>query len=562
MTVSMVAKVDTNTMIAKMDSTLFDLRHAPELGETIEKTASILLQSVGEVSRKGGGIGPNTSGGVTKRRCSVTDYHTLIAQAVGSLDRNASKARRALYERARATQVMQLRAIRPPVSESAIAKERLALESAIRKVETDAARKSEAKSSEPPAPPQPDAARADSERRQKHTKDGPVAFAESEASHPASPLFGRLPRWLAGKRATSFGDVVNEADRLGTTAKGTRDGSGSSGELTPRQTCPPADGEMSPSPSGVKSGDDEASQSASRELSCDLDEGQEALHSGRQQPQAMGDGYLQPSPPRPNRKLLAPVVTLLIFAGIAAAISWQWPRFNELYRDVAQIGEKQQPSQRAPQTASQPKFLGRVPQQQDTAPAPATPMRDNQPSLAVPQRVVLYEEDSSDTQGKRYDGLVRWRTETVSPGQRPASELAVRADVEIPERRTTMTWFLRRNIDHTLAASHTVEIVFNLPANFAGGGIASVPGIMMKQSEEVPGTPLAKLGVKATNGVFTIELSASDANEQRNVQLLKDSEWFDIPIVYVNGTRAILAIEKGPAGDLAFIEALAAWEKK
>jgi hypothetical protein len=85
---------------------------------------------------------------------------------------------------------------------------------------------------------------------------------------------------------------------------------------------------------------------------------------------------------------------------------------------------------------------------------------------------------------------------------------------------------------------------------------------MMKQPEEVPGTPLAKLGVKATNGVFTIELSASDANEQRNVQLLKDSEWFGIPIVYVNGTRAILAIEKGPAGDLAFIEALAAWERK
>ena len=64
---------------------------------------------------------------------------------------------------------------------------------------------------------------------------------------------------------------------------------------------------------------------------------------------------------------------------------------------------------------------------------------------------------------------------------------------EIPERRTTMTWLLRRNVDYALAASHTVEIVFNLPAGFAGGGIASVPGIMMKPSEQVPGTPLAKL---------------------------------------------------------------------
>ena len=72
----------------------------------------------------------------------------------------------------------------------------------------------------------------------------------------------------------------------------------------------------------------------------------------------------------------------------------------------------------------------------------------------------------------------------------------------------------------------------------------------------------AKLAVKATNGVFVIELSDSDADVQRNIQLLKENQWFDIPIVYINGSRAILAIEKGPAGDRAFAEAFAAWEKK
>jgi hypothetical protein len=58
--VSMVAKVDTNTMVAKLDTnrrTLFDLRHALELGETIEKTAFVLRQSVGEVSRKAEELG-------------------------------------------------------------------------------------------------------------------------------------------------------------------------------------------------------------------------------------------------------------------------------------------------------------------------------------------------------------------------------------------------------------------------------------------------------------------------------------------------------------------------
>jgi hypothetical protein len=39
-----------------------------------------------------------------------------------------------------------------------------------------------------------------------------------------------------------------------------------------------------------------------------------------------------------------------------------------------------------------------------------------------------------------------------------------------------MTWLLRRNIDHALPASHTIEMIFNLPADFPGGGVASVPG--------------------------------------------------------------------------------------
>jgi hypothetical protein len=56
-------------------------------------------------------------------------------------------------------------------------------------------------------------------------------------------------------------------------------------------------------------------------------------------------------------------------------------------------------------------------------------------------------------------------------------------------------------------------------------------------------------------------LSAVDTDVQRNVQLLKDRSWFDIPIVYTNGGRAILAMEKGSPGDHAFTEAFAAWSR-
>ncbi len=204
-----------------------------------------------------------------------------------------------------------------------------------------------------------------------------------------------------------------------------------------------------------------------------------------------------------------------------------------------------------------------MPQEQSAGQAPAAGTQGSQTTApAVAQRVVLYEEDPGDPQGKRSVGSAIWRTETVSPGPGLAPELAVRADVEIPDRKMTVTWSLRRNTDQALPASHTIEIMFKLPPDFPGGGIANVPGILMKQSEQARGTPLAGLAVKVTNGFFLVGLSAVEADVQRNIQLLKERPWFDIPIVYTTGGRAILAMEKGPPGDQAFAEAFAAWEKK
>ena len=180
---------------------------------------------------------------------------------------------------------------------------------------------------------------------------------------------------------------------------------------------------------------------------------------------------------------------------------------------------------------------------------------------AVAQRVVLYEEEPNDPQGKRYIGSAIWRTETVSPGPGRPPELAIRADVEIPERRMTATLSIRRNTDQTLPASHTIEVTFNLPQDFPAGGIQNVPGVLMKQAEQTRGTPLAGLAVKVTNNFFLIGLSAVESDQQRNIQLLKERGWFDIPVVYNNNRRAILAIEKGTPGERAFAEAFAAWKQ-
>jgi len=118
---------------------------------------------------------------------------------------------------------------------------------------------------------------------------------------------------------------------------------------------------------------------------------------------------------------------------------------------------------------------------------------------------------------------------------------------------------LRRNTDKQLPASHMVEVMFNLPPDFAHGGISSIPGILMKQAETTRGIPLAGQAVKVTSSYFLIGLSSVDSDMQRNMQLLKDRPWFDIPVVYNDGRRAIIAIEKGTPGDRAFTDAFAAW---
>jgi hypothetical protein len=51
-----------------------------------------------------------------------------------------------------------------------------------------------------------------------------------------------------------------------------------------------------------------------------------------------------------------------------------------------------------------------------------------------------------------------------------------------------------------------------------------------------------------------------EVDERRNVELLKERSWFDIPIVYANGSRAILTMEKGASGERALAAAFAAWK--
>ena len=274
-------------------------------------------------------------------------------------------------------------------------------------------------------------------------------------------------------------------------------------------------------------------------------------------PRPAPDGFeeSQKRPLRPPsggnaRKIIALAVVLLLLAAAALFAYYQWGGSATTSQSA------RSPATSAPKEASQarPKISDRIGGAQQDSGRPA---RDT--GAAVAQRAVLYEQQANPQERNQYVGSVIWRTEKSSPGPGQPADVTIKAEVEIPERNMRMSFTLRRNLDQSLPASHTIEILFSTPADFQPGGIADVPNVLMEDTEQRSGAPLTGLRVKVTSGFFLLGLSSVESDVRRNVQLLKERPWMHIRLAYNNGQRALLAIEKGVPGDRAFEEALNAW---
>ena len=540
----------------------------------------------------------------------MADYYPLIARAIAGLDPNApGESRRALYERARTALIAQLRSVQPPLSESEITRERLSLEEAVRKVESEAAqrareasrpggggpprggdafRRANARPPEPAGPPgaPPGAQRPrppsqspsrearpplgqDEQRPPRNLRaDAPPPGAPrpqppqvpmQDAVLPPPPPRGNGPRrgpdnggpppQPPGMRG--FRDIAADADDLGRAA--------AQANRAARKTYANV---PSPSPEFDRLEPNMENRGADPDAPYSYDESMEEADRYAPQPQP-------PQPPSRERSRLSQdrdrepkkqraragtvfpfksaiavgIVLILVGAGILWGKS-AVTAVGGLFKSSPVVEAAKDPN--APQ--SRPKIPDRVGQpssSENVAP--------------VAQRVVLYDEDPSDPKGKQYVGSVIWRTEQIKASGNQKPDIAVRADIEIPDRKFKMTMSFRRNTDSSLPASHTAELTFILPQDFSGGGVGNVPGILMKSNEQARGTPLAGLAVKVTDGFFLVGLSNVDSDRARNLQLLKERSWFDVPLVYVNQRRAIIAIEKGAPGERAFNDAFALW---
>ncbi len=494
----------------------------------------------------------------------MADYYPLIARAVAGLDKNTGENRRALYERARTALVNQLRGVEPALDESDITRERLALEEAIRKLEVEAAKRGRGEPTE--------ADDAHPSLRDQGLRDFRDTVAEAQGLGGASAEASRSARAVyedtQGEQPPQAAEHDHNDDRSGIQdhERSPERDHGYDHAAAPARPDegghyfePPVS--EHPELAGAPHGDVPfAPEATAPDARAETPPPRATAWRGHTTAADQEDDDAYTRPVRSYGRIVKIALLLVLIGAVGAAGYWQrgaiMKAASSTYASLRGSPAATTPSPKPATTAEptgRPKIADRV--GSDNAPSSSA----TAPAAAVAQKVVLYDEDPADPKGKRYVGSAVWRTETVSPGPGLAPELAVRADVDIPERRMRMTWSLRRNTDKALPASHTIEIMYTLPADFADGGIGNVPGVLMKQNEQARGVPLAGLAVKVTNGYFLIGLSAVDIDKQRNIQLLKERDWFDIPLVYTNNKRAILAVEKGTLGGRAFEEAFRAW---
>jgi hypothetical protein len=178
---------------------------------------------------------------------------------------------------------------------------------------------------------------------------------------------------------------------------------------------------------------------------------------------------------------------------------------------------------------------------------------------AVSQRAVLYEESETTATGSTFSGNAVWRhqkMESTFVGLAPA---AVSIDIEIPQKSFLLRMLLKRAPDTGGVISHFVEFRFLNVDGSASDAVEEVVGILMKTDELSRGIELAGKVVKVQRGMFLMGLSAAEADLARNLTLLQERRWLDVPLIMKDKSRSILAIEKGSSGRTAIKQTLTAW---
>ena len=355
------------------------------------------------------------------------------------LDKSSAQARNTVYQRARKALVAQLRFNQPALSNADIAKERLVLEEAIRKVEAEAARNSrtetptELRSAIRPAGAADSGVQAASGPRRRN-RANPSPADVPWAGWPTEQVADAREKLLSGqsslkkqavKRFRDVDDFGTATAEAATTVDQKRDAYDEEAPQYPAEEPAASSRNFEPhlDAEDVNSVDYENWQERLERAYEPEEEQPRALPLVRHRARSMApaDEYERTRRPFSYGGLVRLVAVLIILAGVVGMASRQWSAITEFYQFINQTGWTPQTPVSRKTPSAQSKISGRIPQEQGTGQVPRAQVPGAQTTSAVAQQVVLHEEDGKDQQGRRYLGSAIWRTETVSRGRRTST---------------------------------------------------------------------------------------------------------------------------------------------
>lgn len=489
----------------------------------------------------------------------MADFDAILRKALASRPGAPGEERRKIYERARQALVRQLTGFEPPLPPEDISRQRLALESAIRKVEADVAANGGvlpgAPAAAPAAPPSATPAAPAAPAPTPPARPAPVSRATPVAPPQTTPVAAPTPATPATPPASPPTRPAPVPPAAPVTPPAARPPAATAPVAVPATAEGPR---FDPPPTF----DDPQPVTVDEPAAADLPD----FEPERSQPEA------KPAKKRSGLAgMLVGVIGLLVVAGGGVA-AWQLGLLDP-YLTQDEPGEElaisaEEPLEEAPEvrtvgsdpTRSSERLLpdnqGTVEQVPAETPETAPEVASTEPAgsgLPVAQTAILYEEGlTPDADGFTAPGRAVWRLEE---GDNPA----ILGTIEVPARGILMTMRISRNLDDALPATHLIEFDFELSEAFPATSIAELVGVVVKPQEQSGGDPLRGAIVDLGEGVFWQALAAGEADQAVNVPLLRDGRWFDLPILYDDNRRAIITFEKGNDGVAVFQQALNAW---
>jgi hypothetical protein len=222
--------------------------------------------------------------------------------------------------------------------------------------------------------------------------------------------------------------------------------------------------------------------------------------------------------------------------------------------------------------ATQGKIVERIGGGATQAPRPAAPSfsssqsQQQAPPIAGAQAVpvaqraaMLIDAPDLPERVKTYVGNVVWRLDNVSRGPGQPLAVGVRAEIDLPDAKFKAVMLIQKNTDDTLPASHTIELRFMPADGGAVPGVSQIQTPQLRREEVATGDPLLGVPAPILRNYFLVGLTRGPA-EARNVDMIRNRGWFDVPMLLSDQRIAKITFEKGSAGERIINEAFDAWK--